>query len=420
MGSVTGRVPPGHWDGEERAGQSDEQALRGDRRLDPGQRNADPGAGPPDRPRQEDVEPSVTVYLRGGIRRSTIGRKPDRPGTSSECSIVSTGTRLFWRQWVRDVRVPLYVWGITGAGIVVAVLVEVAIAARQERRGGRGAHDIAWLIGYVVIAVAFGAGLGAVGGGRRSVEFVTEYLTEYSLSVDLVLLFALAMSRFAVPRTYQARVLITGVGAAIVIRGGFIAIGVSAANRYSWLLYLGGAMFVWRAIIVLRESPHADEHENDEEHLPSRFRRLLVSEYHGSRLSVRMDGRRMLTPMAAVIATVAVTDVLFVPDSGTPYLVFMANVFALLILRQVYFLVVGHASLLQALILGRGAAMILTFLGGKLFVQALHSTGVSHIGPLPVPAGIAAQFTLSILATVIALNTLLRLRRLRRSPSRES
>jgi tellurite resistance protein TerC len=249
---------------------------------------------------------------------------------------------------------------------------------------------------YVGAAVAVGGGVWQTPGGRYGGEFFAGWLTEYSLSIDNLFIFIIIMSKFSVPREYQQTALMIGIVLALVMRGIFIAVGAAAINNFSWVFYLFGAFLVITAVNLAREG-HEDEQGYDEPRLVRWVRKHLpVSEdWNGVKFFIRENGSRLLTPMSMVVLTLGMTDLLFALDSipaiygltEEPYLVLTANVFALMGLRQLYFLIGG---LLQRLVyLFYGLAFLLLFIGVKLILHAMHENelpflnGGEHIGWAP-------------------------------------
>jgi tellurite resistance protein TerC len=240
---------------------------------------------------------------------------------------------------------------------------------------------------YVALALIFGAGVWAFAGGRYAGEFYTGWLTEYSLSVDNLFVFVIIMARFAVPRRFQQKVLLIGIVLALVMRGAFIAAGAALIAEFSWVFYIFGAFLVYTAVSLLRQG-ESDE-DDFKENLLIRWakRALPVSNSFGTgRLTmVTTPGRRLFTPMLIVMIAIGTTDLIFALDSipaifgitKEPYLVFTANVFALMGLRQLYFLLGG---LLERLVyLNYGLAAVLAFIGVKLVLEALHTNQLPFI-----------------------------------------
>ncbi|MER7970516.1 TerC family protein [Streptomyces sp. NPDC096080] len=307
------------------------------------------------------------------------------------------------------------VWLLTVAVLCVLIAADFLI--------GRRPHDVSvreagvWTGVWVVLACVFGLVLYARAGGGPAGEFFAGYLTEKSLSVDNLFVFVLIMSKFAVPSRYQQRVLMVGVLTALVLRAGFIAAGAAIISTFSWVFYVFGAFLIWTAWKLVQDARKEEHDEEFEENklLKAVERRFGVADrYHGTRLWVEQDGRRVMTPMLVVMLAIGSTDVLFALDSipaiygltQDPYIVFTANAFALMGLRQLYFLIGG---LLKRLVhLSYGLSIILGFIGVKLVLHALHESGV------PVPE-IGIPFSLGFIVLVLAVTTLTSLRASRRT-----
>ena len=268
-------------------------------------------------------------------------------------------------------------WSLT-IGITVAVLAfDVFIIGRRPHEPSM--RECAIAIGiYTTLALLFGLWIWFDYGGRFAGEFYAGWLTEYSLSVDNLFVFIIIMSRFSVPRKYQQEALLIGIILALVFRGIFIALGAVAIETISWIFYIFGAFLIYTAWNLVR---HKDgEHDDFKENRILRFaqRRLpATDEYDGIKLIVKRNGKRLITPMLIVMIALGSTDVLFALDSipaiygltQEPYLVLTANVFALMGLRQLYFLLGG---LLDRLVyLSLGLAFVLGFIGVKLVLEAL-------------------------------------------------
>jgi len=306
------------------------------------------------------------------------------------------------------------VWASTVAGLCVLIVADFLIGRRPHEVSTREAGI--WSAVWVALAVAFGLGLLAFGGGTAAGEFFAGYITEKSLSVDNLFVFVLIMSRFAVPAVYQQRVLMVGVVMALAMRAVLIAAGAAAISAFSWVFYLFGAFLIWTAWKLVQDARSGGHDAEYEENrlLKAVERRLGVADrYHGTKLFVRRDGRRVMTPMLVVMLAIGSTDVLFAVDSipaiygltEDPYIVFTANAFALMGLRQLYFLIGG---LLERLVyLSYGLSVILGFIGVKLVLHALHESGV-HVPEISLAFSLG--FIVAVLA-VTAVTSLLATRR---------
>jgi tellurite resistance protein TerC len=318
--------------------------------------------------------------------------------------------------------VPLWAWLATVFGLVALLAVDLVIVDRKPHKvtiaeAGR------WVICYVACAVLFGLLVWAFAGGRFAGEFFSGYLTEYSLSVDNLFVFVIIMTAFHVPEQHQHRVLLVGVVIALVMRGAFIAVGAAAIAAFSWVFYLFAVVLLVTAYRLLRGQGEAEE-EYKENGMLRLLRRVLpvTDEYHGSHTVVRVGGKRRVTPMLVVMVAIGTTDLLFALDSipaifgltKEPYLVFTANAFALMGLRQLYFLL---GSLLKRLVyLSYGLSVILAFIGVKLVLEALHENELPFINggdAVPVPqVGIAVS--LGVIVGVLAVTTVASLIKTRR------
>ena len=307
--------------------------------------------------------------------------------------------------------IPLWVWAATVAGLAILIAVDFLVGRKPHRVSLREAA--LWGVFWVLAAAGFCAGLWHYGGSREASEFLAGYVTEKSLSVDNLFVFVLIMTRFAVPAELRQRVLLIGVLLALVLRTAFIALGAAAIASFTWVFFIFGAVLVWTAWKLVSgenagggESGGAGAAAYHENALLRRVRRTLPSAagYRGTRLTVREGGRRLVTPLFVVIVAIGTTDLLFALDSipaifgltKDPYIVFTANAFALMGLRQLYFLIGG---LLDRLIyLSYGLAAILGFIGVKLFLEALPSVGVHA-------PHISTTLSLVVIGGVLALTT---------------
>ncbi|WP_433500943.1 TerC family protein [Sphaerimonospora sp. CA-214678] len=306
--------------------------------------------------------------------------------------------------------VPLWAWAAVIVGLLLVVAVDLWIVDRGEPREFSVRQAGIWVGFYVFLAVLFGIGLVVWAGGRVGGEFFAGYITEYSLSIDNLFVFYLIMSRFAVPRPYQHKVLLVGIMLALVMRGIFIAIGAVALARFSWLFYVFGIFLVWTAYTLVRD--HNKDEDDFKENILLRWARRVFPTtpgYVGARVTVRVDGKRMVTPMLIVMIAIGTTDLLFALDSipaifgltKEPFIVFTANAFALMGLRQLYFLLGG---LLQRLVyLSYGLAFILGFIGIKLILEALHGSGVPWAPEVPIWVSLAVIGVTMSVTTVASL-----------------
>ena len=274
-------------------------------------------------------------------------------------------------------------WLIT-IGLTVAVLLfDVIVVARRPHEPTMRECGI-YLSIYIGLAVVFGLWVWNFHGGQFGLEFFAGWLTEYSLSVDNLFIFIIIMASFNVPKVYQQEALLVGIVLALIFRGIFIALGAVAIEQFSWIFYIFGAFLVYTAIKLARDT----EHDDDGENVVVRLTRKYVpttDKWDGLKLYVKDNGKRLMTPMFMVIVALGTTDLLFALDSipaiygltREPYIVFTANLFALMGLRQLYFLL---GDLLNRLVyLSQGLAFILFFIGVKLVLHALHENELPFI-----------------------------------------
>jgi tellurite resistance protein TerC len=324
------------------------------------------------------------------------------------------------------VNVPVWLWFATIGGLAAIILADLFLVDRKP-------HEVTikeatrWVLFYVALAVLFGLGIWYFAGGTYAGEFFAGYITEYSLSVDNLFVFVIIMSSFAVPLIHQHRVLLVGIVIALIMRGLFITAGAAAINALSWVFYLFAAFLIYTAVNMVRQGVGGDDEEWKEPRVVGLIRRVLpvTENYHGSKTTVRLDGKRWVTPMFIVMIAIGLTDLLFALDSipaifgltQEAYLVFSANAFALMGLRQLYFLLGG---LLKKLVyLSYGLAVILAFIGVKLVLHALHENELPFINggaPVPVPE-VGIGLSLSVIVGVLAITTIASLVAVRRNPA---
>lgn len=281
--------------------------------------------------------------------------------------------------------VPLWIWVATIAAIISLFLLDF-IASRRTPHAPSMKESALWSTFYISLGLLFGVGVALAWSPSHGTEYLAGFLTEYSLSIDNLFVFLLIMSRFAVPKDYQQKVLLIGIVIALVMRGIFIALGAAIIENLSWAFYVFGAFLLITAWKLATEGK-TDDDEFEENALIRWVRGILptTDDYVGERMSVLVDGKRMITPMAIVMLAIGSTDLLFAFDSipaifgltQEPYIVFTANAFALMGLRQLYFLL---GDLLNRLVyLSMGLAVILGWIGLKLIIHAMHENEIPFI-----------------------------------------
>jgi tellurite resistance protein TerC len=300
-------------------------------------------------------------------------------------------------------------WVVTLGATIAVLLFDVAAMTRRSGAPTMRSCAIA-LSAYVGLAVCFGIWTWYFHGQQFALQFFAGWLTEYSLSIDNLFVFVIIMTSFNVPKVYQRQALFVGIVIALIFRGIFIALGAAAIQRFSWVFYLFGAFLVYTAIRLARCAGHVVNVENAAVRLARRHLNATDS-WHGLRLYVKEGSRWSMTPMLLVILALGVADVIFALDSipaifgitREAYLVLAANVFALMGLRQLYFLL---ANLLQRLVyLSKGLGVVLSFIGIKLILQALRENNLPVINggkPLDVPE-VPTLLTLAVIVVTLAI-----------------
>jgi tellurite resistance protein TerC len=305
-----------------------------------------------------------------------------------------------------------YAWAITVVVMVAILAVDVFVIGRRPHEPSTKEASTAIAI-FVGLAVLFGLGVWFVSGPRYAGEFFAGWITEYSLSVDNLFIFLIIMAKLKVPRQLQQFALLVGIILALIFRGVFIAVGAAAIERFAWVFFIFGAFLVYTAVKLFLDYR---KHDDDEDEAPDnplmrlvRRRFNATSDFRGTKLLVQEGGKRLITPMFFVIVALGSTDLLFALDSipaiygltEEAYLVFTANVFALMGLRQLYFLIGG---LLKRLIyLSLGLSIILAFIGVKLVLHALHEYHLADWAPFG--GEIPIWLSLTVIVVTLAVTT---------------
>lgn len=318
------------------------------------------------------------------------------------------------------------VWVITIAVTVAFFIYEFFAHVRKPHEPTIG-ESARWSAFYIALALLFGVGIGVVSGWTYGGEYFAGYLTEKALSIDNLFVFLIVMASFAVPKIYQQKVLMIGIVIALILRGIFIAVGAALIENFTWVFYLFGALLLFLA--YRQAFSHDGSNPADGRFMRFVRRHLPVTnEYHEDKLTVRRDGRRWVTPMLLTIIAIGFVDLIFAVDSipaiygltEEAYIVFTANVFALMGLRQLFFLIGGLLERLAYL--AQGLAVILAFIGVKLLIHALHKNELPFINggePITVIPEIPIWLSLLFIAGTIAVATvasLIKTRGARRAP----
>ncbi|MCP9274104.1 TerC family protein [Mycolicibacterium arenosum] len=307
-------------------------------------------------------------------------------------------------------------WVVT-IGLIIALLaIDLTLAAlRPHRVGFREAS--AWSVFYILVAIGFGVWFTMAYGGDYGTQYFAGYIVEKSLSVDNLFVFVIIMGTFAVPEEHQHKVLTFGIILALIMRGIFIVVGATLLSMFSFMFLLFGILLIYTAVQLFR---HRDEDPDVENNFVIKATRRFLpvsDDYDGGKLFTRKNGRRMVTPLLAVLIAIGCVDLLFALDSipavfgvtEEPFIVFTANAFALLGLRALFFLVKG---LLDRLVyLSTGLSIILAFIGVKL---VLHW---GHVDIDPRIPEVNTYLSLVVIVVILAIVTVASLIKTRRDPT---
>ncbi len=303
--------------------------------------------------------------------------------------------------------VSLTTWFVVIGAILALIVIDLLTVSRKPHEV-KFKEAAGWSIFYIGVAIAFGVWVWQTAGSQFGTEYFAAYLVEKSLSVDNLFVFIIILAQFAVPSIYHQRVLMFGVLLALVLRGIFIAVGAAALAAFSFTFVIFGAILIWTGVGLFK---HWDEDPNPEDNRlvkAMRKRIAMTDEFHGSKTFIKIDGKRLATPMFTVMIAIASTDLLFALDSipatfgvtQEPFLVFAANAFALLGLRALYFLLKG---LLDKLIyLSLGLSIILMFIGVKLILTYLHEVWY-EVPKIPTVGSLSVIGLILVVSTVASL-----------------
>jgi len=310
-----------------------------------------------------------------------------------------------------------WVWYLSIGIISLVILVDLMVQILKPHEPSFRESAIQSTI-YVGAALLFTFVVSDVWGAQFGGEYLAGFITEKSLSVDNLFVFLVIFTKFAVPRRLQSEALLVGIILALILRGIFIYLGAAVIENFSWAFYIFGAFLLYTAFILVRDTLKGD-HEDKvpggkivgflKKHIRS------VDEYHGTKLTIVQKGKRYVTPLLFVMVAIGLTDLLFALDSipaiygltKEPYIVFMANAFALLGLRQLYFLLSGLMERLKYL--GVGLSIILAWIGVKLVIHALHKNelpfinGGEYVKTVPE---ISTEVSLGFIVTTLVITTI--------------
>jgi tellurite resistance protein TerC len=268
------------------------------------------------------------------------------------------------------------------AGFIICILIFLALDLGVFHRSAhvvKFKEALMWTTVWFCVAMAFSVWLGRARGSEQAEMFITGYLLELSLSMDNVFVIALIFSYFRVPSQHQHRVLFWGILGALIMRGVMIAVGAALVSRFSWVLYIFGAFLLFTGVKMLFAGDGGVEPENN---LVLRLARKffpVAPEFEGQKFFTQWNGRRALTPLALVLLMVETTDLVFALDSipaifgvtQDPFIVFTSNVFAILGLRSLYFVLANAIDYFR--FLKYGLSLVLVYIGIKmLLVKWVH------------------------------------------------
>ena len=282
------------------------------------------------------------------------------------------------------------VWEVTIAVLLAVLAFDLALAVIRRNKETSIKEATAWTVFYVSAAIAFGYSLGVWNTTQARSEFFAGWITEYSLSIDNLFIFILILARFKIDKTKQQLVLLVGIIMALVLRGIFIALGSAAISRYTWVFFIFGAFLLYTAFKLINESGEKEWKEGK-----------LIG-------WIRKNGA---SPLTIVLVAIAVTDLIFALDSipaifgltKDPYIVFTANAFALMGLRQLYFLIGGLMS--RLIYLTKGLSIVLGFIGIKLIIEAFHGIGIHTVFGLHIPE-ISLPFSLTFIIGTLTITAI--------------
>jgi len=310
-----------------------------------------------------------------------------------------------------------WVWLLTVGVLSLVIIGDLIVQVRRPHEPTFRESAIQSVI-YISLGLLFTFVVWGAWGGQYGNEYIAGFITEKSLSVDNLFVFLIIFTQFQVPRKLQSQALLVGIVIALIMRGIFIAAGAAIIETFSWAFYLFGAFLIWTSVKLMVETlgNKAEEAHVQGEGLVGFIKRRFptTDEYHGTRLTIIQNGRRLLTPLFLVMVAIGFTDLLFALDSipaiygltKEPYLVFTANAFALLGLRQLYFLLSGLMERLKYL--GVGLSIILGWIGVKLVIHAMHKNelpfinGGEHITWIPE---ISTELSLGVILLTLVVTT---------------
>jgi tellurite resistance protein TerC len=295
----------------------------------------------------------------------------------------------------------VFLWVIFNVFVLGILAVDLLVLHRKAHTVSLR-EALGWSCVWVSLALGFGVGIYFFQGGEKALEFLTGYVIEWSLSVDNLFVFLVIFSYFSVPPIYQHRVLFWGILGALVLRALFIATGTALLANFHWMIYVFGAFLIFTGIKLLFVGEEKIEPEkNPAVRLVRRFIKI-TPEYQGQRFFVRKDGKLWATPLFLVLVVVETTDVIFAIDSIPaifgitldPFIVYTSNVFAILGLRALFFLLAGVMEMFRYLRVG--LSFVLCFVGLKMLIAEFYKI------PIGISLGVVGGILMiSILASML-------------------
>ncbi len=294
-------------------------------------------------------------------------------------------------------------WLLFNAAVVVLLALDLFLLHRKPKAMSvRNALTMSAM--WIVLSLSFCGWIWHQGGSAKGMEFLTGYLIEYSLSVDNIFVFVVLFSFFRVPAEFQYRVLFWGVLGAIIMRGALISVGVAMVKEFEWVLYIFGVFLIFTGMKLFFSKEDSD-FEPDKNPVMRLCKKLfpITNEYHGKSFTARIDGRRVLTPLAIVLILVESTDLMFALDSipaifavtQDPFIVYTSNICAILGLRALYFVLAGFVH--EFIYLKAGLSVVLTFIGVKMLISPFF-----HI-PTSISLAVVAGVLTTAVVTSIAV-----------------
>lgn len=295
-----------------------------------------------------------------------------------------------------------HLWVIFSVFVLGMLALDLGVFSRKPHEV-KFKEALTWSIVWVTLSLIFNAWIYKEFGSQKALEFLTGYLIEKALSVDNIFVFVVLFASFAVPKVYQHRVLFWGVIGALLMRAIFIGLGAALISRFHWIMYVFGAILLYTGLKLMRQGDDHDPHP-EKNPIYKLGRRLMpaVPEYHGKAFTIMKDGRRYATPLLLVLIAIEATDVVFAVDSipaifaitTDPFIVYTSNIFAILGLRAMYFLLAGVIDKFH--FLNIGLALVLMFVGVKMIIAEWYKIPI--VASLLVIGGV---LLLSVLASMI-------------------